>query len=214
MRWIEEDIEEYVESNTQPTDPIFDELERVTHEECQNPEMQVGKVEGTLLSILVSLTGAKTILELGTFTGYSAMMMASALPENGVLYTVEREEERARVARSFFDRVSYGHKIEILLGEAEYVLDDLDVEIDFAFIDADKQKYPDYYERIMDLLVPGGLIVLDNVLWGGEVLSPEEGTAKAIHDLNRSITADTGVENILLPLRDGIMLARKKQEPV
>lgn len=210
MKWIAEDIEEYIERNTESPPQIFRELEMKTREECQHPEMQVGRVEGTLLRMLVSLTGARSILELGTFTGYSAMMMASTLPRGGVVYTVERDEQRAEMARSFFDRIEYGNRIEILLRDAEEVLSDIEIEIDFAFIDADKEKYPIYYQSIMDMLVPGGLIVLDNMLWDGEVIDPNDDMAKALDELNEWITEDPRVENVLIPLRDGIMLARKK----
>jgi caffeoyl-CoA O-methyltransferase len=151
------------------------------------------------------------VLEIGTFTGYSALCMAEALPEGGEIITCDRDPEATQIARSFFDRTPHGKKIAIRLGDALETVRALprDAPLDLAFIDADKPRYSDYYEEIVPRLRPGGLIAAENTLWGGEVLSPQSVEAKAIAAFNARVTADARVENVLLSVRDGIMLARK-----
>jgi caffeoyl-CoA O-methyltransferase len=173
--------------------------------------MQVGRVEGTLLKLLASLAGARRILEIGTYTGYSALCMAEALPDDGQLITCDRSEEFTTVARRFWAESPHGHKIELYLGDALDSLRALDDRpFCMAFIDADKSRYVDYYEEILPRLRPGGLLVVDNVLWSGAVLAPETDDARGIAALNEHVTADERVDNVLLTVRDGVMLARKR----
>jgi caffeoyl-CoA O-methyltransferase len=155
--------------------------------------------------------GARRVLEIGTFTGYSALCMAEGLPDDGELITLDRDPEATRVARDFFDRSPHGRKIRLALGDALESLRALPASspFDLAFIDADKERYLDYYEEILPRLRPGGLLVADNTLWSGRVLDPQAATDRAIAAFNARLTSDPRVENVLLPVRDGLMLARK-----
>lgn len=208
---IDPDLERYVHDHTKPRPALFDELREHTYAHVPDPNMQVGRVEGTLLKLLVASLGARRVLELGTFTGYSGLCMAEALPEGGELITLDRDPVATGVARSFFDRSPHGGKIRIVLGDALETLRGLpaDPPFDLAFIDADKGRYIDYYEEILPRLRPGGLIVADNTLWSGRVLEPSSDSDHAIVAYNRHVTEDPRVENVLLSVRDGIMLARK-----
>jgi caffeoyl-CoA O-methyltransferase len=210
MQLVNIKIEEYVDRYTGKVDRVFEALRKKTYADCDNPGMQVGKVEGSFLRMLVAISGARSVLELGTFTGYSALMMASALPEDGRLFTLESDESHACVAQRYFDKVSYGKKITIVHGDARVTLAKIKGPIDFAFIDADKPSYDFYYEKVLRLLRPGGVIAFDNMLWKGGVLEPKGRDAKAIHALNRKLSKDDRVDKVLLTVRDGIMLVRKR----
>lgn len=208
---VSPELEEYVHAHTQAQDALFDEMREYTYAHMQSPQMQVGRVEGMLLKTLASLIGAKRILEIGTFTGYSALSMAYALPEDGVLITCDIDPEAARVARTFFDRSPHGHKIEIRIGPALETLKSMSEaeSFDLVFIDADKENYVAYYEAVLPRLRRNGLIVVDNTLWSGRVLNPSTASDHAITALNAHIRSDRRVENVLLSVRDGMMLARK-----
>jgi caffeoyl-CoA O-methyltransferase len=170
----------------------------------------VGRVEGALLRILVGAIGARRVLEIGTFTGFSGLSMAEALPDDGELVTCDIDPKATAMARQFFDRSPHGKKITIALGDALETLKTLSGPFDLVFLDADKERYPDYYEATLPMLRAGGLVVADNTLWSGEVLDPQTASAKAIARFNRRVTTDPRVDNVLLPVRDGIMLARKR----
>ncbi|HVO77576.1 MAG TPA: class I SAM-dependent methyltransferase [Methanomassiliicoccales archaeon] len=190
---------------------MFEDLRKETYAKTANPGMQVGKVEGRFLKLLVELSGAERILEFGTFTGYSALMMASGLPVGGVLYTLDRDEVTNSIARRYFARAPYGDKIRPVIGEARETMKQIDPPIDMAFIDADKKAYDLYYEEVIGrLLRPGGLVVLDNTLWRGSVVDPSDEDGKAIDAINRKIAKDPRVEAVLLTLRDGVTVARKR----
>lgn len=211
MDIVSPDLEAYSAMNTRDVEPIFEELRKETYAKCHNPDMQVGKVEGTFLRLLVSISSARKVLEIGTFTGYSALMMASALPEDGILVTLEHDEKHARVAQRYFDKIDFGKKIRMVHGEAQKTIEDVEGPIDMAFIDADKTSYDHYYEKVMNILRPGGVIAFDNMLWKGEVLDPKGEDAKAIDALNRKLARDLRVDNVLLTIRDGVMLVVKKR---
>jgi caffeoyl-CoA O-methyltransferase len=204
-------IESYIEAHTKPRPNIFDELRTVTYDSMESPHMQVGRVEGTLLEMLCSLLGAKRVLEIGTFTGYSALCMARALPDDGELITLDINPEATRIAQSFFDRVPEGKKIRIVLGDALTSVRALPTTelFDLVFLDADKERYLEYYELVLPLLRRGGLLVADNTLWSGRVLAPSAASDLAITRFNAAVTADPRVQNVLLSVRDGMMLARK-----
>ena len=210
MQLVNAKIEEYADRYTGKVDRVFEALRKETYADCDNPGMQVGKVEGSFLRMLVAISGARKVLELGTFTGYSAMMMASALPDDGSLHTLEFDESHACVAQRYFDKVSYGGKITIVHGDARETLDRIKGPIDLAFIDADKPSYDHYYERVLRILRTGGVIAFDNMLWKGGVLDPKGKDARAIHALNRKLAKDERVDKVLLTVRDGIMLVRKR----
>jgi caffeoyl-CoA O-methyltransferase len=171
--------------------------------------MMVGPVEGQFLKMLATITGARRILEIGMFTGYSTLAWAEALPKDGRVVTCEINPQTTEIAKRYFAESLHGHKIEIKLGPALNSLKLVDGIFDLCFIDADKENYGAYYDRCMELARPRGLIVLDNMLRGGRVLDPQDRGTKAIDELNKRIRKDPRVENVLLPMRDGIMLVRK-----
>jgi len=174
--------------------------------------MIVGPLEGAFLKMMTQLVQATSVLEIGMFTGYSALCFAEALPANGTVLTCELDEESAARARQYFARSPIGKKIEIRMGPALDTVRHLKGPFDLIFIDADKINYVNYYRRALDLLSPGGLILIDNVLWDGDVLkqpAPDEKTA-GIQELNRVVATDSRVAAVLVTIRDGILVVRKK----
>jgi caffeoyl-CoA O-methyltransferase len=172
--------------------------------------MMVGPLEGAVLRLLVRLTVAKRVLEIGMFTGYSALAMAQALPKGGELISCDVNPETTDIARRYFSSSPDGHKIAIKLGPAKETLKTLKGPFDLCFIDADKEAYGDYYDACIELVRRGGLIVLDNMFQGGRVLKPTDRASRAIAALNERIQKDPRVENVLLPIRDGIMVAYRR----
>jgi len=172
--------------------------------------MQVGRIEGRFLKMLVRLTGARRILEIGMFTGYSALMMAEGLPDDGHLITCDVNPEAEAIAQRYFNESPDAHKIEIRMGPALDTIKSLSEPIDIVFIDADKTNYSNYYEAIMPLVKPGGLIVADNVLWSGRVLDPQSEDDHAIVAFDKLVQSDPRLENVCLTVRDGMMLAWKR----
>lgn len=207
---VSDAIDRYAAAHTRARPALFEALRRHTHEHVAMPQMQVGQVEGTLLKLLVGLVGARRVVEVGTFTGYSALCMAEALPDDGELVTCDVDAEVTRVARSFFDRHPDGRKIRVLLGDARETLQTVEGPVDLVFLDADKPSYVAYYELLLPKLRPGGLVVADNVLWSGEVLAPATDDARGLAAFNEHVVADERVENVMLTVRDGVMLARKR----
>ncbi len=208
---IARELEDYVFAHTKAPHSLFEELREVTYESMQRPTMQVGRVEGALLRNLVAMSGAKRILEIGTFTGYSALSMAEALPPDGRLTTCDIDPQAVAIAQRFFNKSPHGGKITIRLGDAlDYVksLTEAD-ELDLVFLDADKARYADYYEAVLPRLRTGGLVVADNTLWSGRVLDPKSDDDKGIARFNDLVVNDPRVDCVLLAVRDGVMLARK-----
>lgn len=205
-------IEAYCLRHTTARAKLLRELETYTMRHSADARMLIGPHEGALLAMLVRLTGARRILEIGCFTGYSALCMAEALPRNGGLMTCEIKPEHAEVAQSFFDRSPHGHKIRIRLGPALETLAGLpaSARFDFVFLDADKENYVNYYEAVLPRLRSGGLIVADNVLWSGRVLAPKKKTDRAVVAFNKHVRRDPRVECVMLPVRDGVSLIRKR----
>lgn len=215
MDLIDKSVENYAFEHTAPEPELLRQLSDETYARMESPGMLTGRLEGRLLKLLAMLSGARRILEIGTFTGYSALSMAEGLPEDGRVITCEIEPLHAEFARRYFARSPHGSKIEIRLGPALETLTALAADgpgaiFDMAFIDADKGRYPEYYERVMDLIRPGGLILVDNTLWSGRVLDPKDHDSLAIDALNSRIARDTRVENVLLTVRDGVQLVRRK----
>jgi len=209
--FVPDDIEQYAHDHTTERPPLFDELRERTYADVPSPHMQVGRIEGTLLQLLCTLLGAKRVLEIGTFTGYSALCMAEALPDDGELITCDHDAEVAPIAQSFFDRSPHGSRIILRLGDALETVRSLDEQLfDLAFVDADKARYPDYYRAILPRLRTGGLLVFDNVLWSGEVLAPASDDARGIARLNDLVQSDRNVDNVMLTIRDGVLIARKR----
>jgi caffeoyl-CoA O-methyltransferase len=174
------------------------------------PHMQVGRVEGAFLRLLVKLAQARRVLELGTFTGYSALMMAEGLPDNGELVTCDIDQNAVAMAQEFFSRSPHGKKIHVRMGPALETLKSLQGPFDLAFIDADKMNYSAYYDAVVPLLRSGGLLVADNTLWSGRVLNPADPSDHALVEFNKKVAADPRVEKVLLTVRDGMMLALKR----
>lgn len=206
---IDPELEKYAEAHSHRHNDLLQELERYTYENCKSPQMVTGSLVGALLRMLVQLTGAKRVLEIGLFTGYSAMSMAEVLPDGGKITSCELDENNAAIARSFIERTQFAEKIEIRLGPALETLAGLGGPFDLAFLDADKENYCGYYDLVMPLLRSGGLFVADNVLWSGRVLDPSEATDHALVEFNERVALDPAVEVLLLPLRDGVSLIRK-----
>jgi caffeoyl-CoA O-methyltransferase len=209
---VPQKIEEYCLRHTTARDKLLRELEKYTNRHCADAQMLIGPHEGALLAMLVRLSGARHILEIGAFTGYSALCMAEALPAKGKLTTCEIKSEHADIACSFFARSPHGHKIKIHLGPAIETLAGLpaSARFDFVFLDADKENYVNYYEAVLPRLRRGGLIVADNVLWSGRVLAPKKKSDRAVVTFNTHVRRDARVECVMLPVRDGVSLIRKR----
>jgi caffeoyl-CoA O-methyltransferase len=210
MRIADERIEEYARKHTQPAPELLEQLEKFTYNEIPESDMLTGRVEGRFLKLIVKLSGARNVLECGTYTGYSALSMAEALPEDGKVITCERDPKHKEVAEEYFSRSPYGKKIKVRFGDALESLKNEDTPLDLIFLDADKERYPEYYEESVSKLSSGGIIIVDNILWEGEVLDPESNAAQAIAKMNERIAEDSRVENVLLTVRDGIQLITKK----
>jgi len=210
MAFIDEAVEQFAYDHTRPESDVLVQLRDETFSKRSDAEMQVGRIEGQFLKMLVRLTGATTVLEIGMFTGYSALMMAEGLPSNGRLITCDVNPEVEQIARRFFAESPHGSKIEIRMGPALETIKSLSGPIDMVFIDADKENYVNYWDSCMPLVRPGGLIVADNVLWSGRVIDPRDDLTMKIVEFDRHVQADTRVENVCLTVRDGMMLAWKR----
>ncbi len=202
-------LREYITQSTTPENTLLTNLRLETQTQTPFGRMLSGPVEGQLLQMLIKLSAAKSCLEVGTFTGYSALHIASALPQDGRLITCEAREHHAKIAQKYFDLSPHGHKIEIVLGDATRTLLDINGPFDFIFIDADKANYPFYYDTLLPKLRSGGLMVVDNALWGGDVVEHLVQNSLAIHTLNQKAKNDRQVECVMLSVRDGMLLVRK-----
>ena len=207
---IEERIEEYAHRHTGPESGLLRSVEERTRRDGRDMGMLTGRVQGRLLKLLVQMTRAGLVLEVGTFTGYSALAMAEGLGRHGRIITCENDPEVRDVAQAAFDASPLGNRIELRFGPAIETIRALDAPIDFSFIDADKGSYPAYYEEILERTRPGGIMALDNMLWYGKVLDPQDEETRILHELNGRISRDDRVENVLLTVRDGVQLLRKR----
>ncbi len=208
---VPEEIERYVAEHSQPLPPLMEELVAETNEVMGDRAVMLsGQIEGALLQTLMASLGAKRVLEVGMFTGFSALMMAAALPEDGKLITCEINDKAISLAQRYFVRSPHGAKIEIRRGPAIDTLRELKPPFDLVFIDADKTNYTAYYEASLDLLAPKGVIVVDNVLWSGNVLDPKDDDGKAIVAFNQHVQDDDRVTSVILTVRDGISLIRRR----
>ncbi len=205
------EIEAYAERYSMPESAVCRALREETQRTMEYPQMLVGPLEGAFLKMMTRLVGAKRVLEIGMFTGYSALCFAEALPDDGEIITCEVNEQSAAMARSYFGQVPVGKKISIRMGPALDTMRTLTGPFDVIFIDADKTNYLNYYQRSLDLLTPNGVILIDNVLWSGEVLKqppPDDSTA-TIQELNRTVSTDPRVSAVLVTIRDGILVIRR-----
>jgi len=206
---VPEDIERYAMAHTTPLPPLLEELMEETKKEFGAlSRMLSGQPEGVLLQTLAAAIGARRILEIGTFTGFSAQMMAAALPDDGALITCDISPKHLEMARRYFDRSPHGKKITVREGPALDTIKTLESPFDLVFIDADKTNYQNYYEACLPLLAPRGLVAVDNVLWSGQVLDPNTDDARAIVAFNDHVRNDPRVTCVMLTVRDGITLIR------
>ena len=206
---VEETLEGYAEAHTTAPEPLLAELAAETKSTMSSPQMLTGPIEGRFLELLVAGAGAKRVLEIGTFTGYSALSMAAALPPDGHIDTLDIEPRHAEVAQRYFDRSPHGRKITLHLGPALETIAKLEGDFDFVFIDADKENYDAYYEAVLPRLSERGLIAIDNTLWSGRVLDPADETTKVIAALNDKLATDERVVAVQLTVRDGVTLIRR-----
>ena len=208
---VEPQVEEYAEAHTTPDGELFERLAEETRAKTTAPQMMVGRIEGRFLATLVALSGARRILEFGTFTGYSSISMASALPADGKVITLDVDREATAIARRYMDESGHGDKIEIRLGPALETLQDVEGPFDLIFIDADKPNYVNYYESALPLLADDGLVIADNVLWSGRVVEDDgDESTRAIKEFNEHVRADDRVVSVMLTVRDGMTLVRKR----
>jgi caffeoyl-CoA O-methyltransferase len=210
MDFIDEKIEGYAFDHTASDGKLLQKLAEETHRDLEIPQMLTGRIEGRFLKLLANLVDAKRILEIGTFSGYSALSMAEALPEDGSLFTCDVDPEAIAVAKKYFAESPHGKKITLLEGPALESIKKLEGSFDMAFIDADKENYLNYYNAILPIIRKGGLIVVDNVLWSGRVLAPKEDSDHAICKFHDTVINDDRVDQVLLTERDGIYCLRKK----
>jgi caffeoyl-CoA O-methyltransferase len=209
---VPEEIDSYAEAHTTPPAELMAELADETKATLSSPGMLTGTVEGRFLEQLVFALQAKRVLELGTYSGYSSLSMAAALPRGGHIDTCEVSEEHAEVAQRYIDRSPYADRITIHLGPALETIERLGGEWDFVFIDADKENYANYYDALLPGLAPTALMAIDNTLWSGRVLDPADDSAptRAIRELNDRIATDDRVVAVQLTVRDGVTLVRRR----
>ncbi|MDP9307422.1 MAG: class I SAM-dependent methyltransferase [Actinomycetota bacterium] len=213
MDIVPEPIERYAEEHTTPPEALLAELAQETRETLESPQMLTGTVEGRFLELLVYASGARRVLELGTYSGYSSLSMAAGLATGGRIDTCELDENRAAVARRYIERSPYADRIQIHLGPALETIGRLEGDLDFVFIDADKPNYVNYYEAVLPRLSERGVIAADNTLWSGRVIDDrddEEGT-QAIKAFNEHVKSDPRVSSVMLTVRDGVTLIRPKE---
>jgi caffeoyl-CoA O-methyltransferase len=210
VSWIDEAIERYAEEHSTPPAELFARLGEETHATQNAPQMMVGQLEGAFLSFLVWLKQPRLVLELGTFTGWSSIAMALSLPTGGRIVTCDVNLETTAIARRYAEEAGVADRIEYLLGPAIQTIATLDGPFDLVFIDADKPGYIDYYEAVLPKLSEHGVILADNTLAGGDVLAPSEEMSVAIAAFNEHVRADSRVECVLLTVRDGITLIRRR----
>ncbi len=213
---MEPAIDRYIREHSTPAPEALEWLEKQTHIRTNYPRMLSGAVQGRLLKMLVELSSARRVLEIGAFTGYSSAFMALGLPEGGIVETLEINDELEPLMRQAWEKAGVQDRIRLRLGPALDTLDVLAAEgavFDMAFIDANKREYPQYFEKVLPLLRPGGLVVADDTLWDGKVYAPESGNdsqTAALLRFNDAVASDSRVETVVLPLRDGLTLIRKK----
>ena len=213
MDFIKPEIQQYAEKHTAPENDLLKAINRETHAQVMMPRMLSGHLQGRVLSMLSCLMRPKFILEIGTYTGYSAICLAEGLQANGKLITIDINDELEERVRKYIAQAGQANKIDYRIGNALEIVPELKTRFDLVFIDADKENYLRYFDLVIDNVNLNGLILADNVLWSGKVLNdkPDKDT-KAIIDFNTKVSSDPRVENVLLPIRDGIMVMRKVKD--
>lgn len=213
MHFIPQRLEEYAEANSGAEPELLQKLRRETYQKVLQPRMLSGHLQGRFLSLISKMVRPKHILEIGTYTGYSALCLAEGLQKDGLLETIDYNEELMDLQKKYFDKSPYSNQIKQYLGNATDIIPTLESSFDLVFIDADKPNYPKYFDLIVPRLNPGALLLSDNVLWNGKVLEPvKKGdiSTQAILQYNQLLARDQRLETVLLPIRDGLTLSRKK----
>ena len=211
MNFISSKLQQYIDEHSMEESDLLKALDRETHQKVLQPRMLSGSYQGRLLALLAKIIEPKKILEVGTYTGYATLCMAEGLATGGSIDTIDYNEELSDIQRRYFDQSSYRSQIVQHLGEAKDVIKTLTGPYDLVFLDADKENYPNYFDLIIDKLETGGVILSDNVLWSGKVLekAADEATS-ALQEYNHKINTDARVETIILPIRDGLTITRKR----
>ena len=215
MYFLTKDLEDYIATHSEDEPLLLQELSRETHLKVLQPRMLSGHIQGRFLSLLSKVIQPKTILEIGTYTGYSAICLAEGLQEKGTLHTIDNNEELYDMQRKYFDKSGYGKNIIQHTGDALQLIPKLDLMFDLAFIDADKVNYSNYFDLIITKMNKGGVILSDNVLWSGKVLDTEtskDRDTEALKAYNKNLKDDPRIETILLSVRDGLTLSRVKND--
>lgn len=212
MEFLAPELEKYVNEHTQEETALLKDLERETWLKVINPRMLAGHLQGRVLSMFSHMLKPKRILEIGTYTGFSSICWAEGLAEDGLIHTIDINEELETMIRKYHDKAGISNKVKLHFGNALDIIPQLNETWDIVFIDADKSNYNTYFDLVIDSVRPGGFIIADNVLWSGKVfqnLENEDADTEALKIFNKRITNDNRVENVLLPIRDGLMVARK-----
>jgi len=213
MEFLPAEIEQYVVDHTKPENDILSELNRETWAKVLRPRMLSGHLQGKVLETFSYMIRPKRVLEIGTYTGYSAICLANGLAEGGKLITIDVNDEISHVAEKYIEKSGHKENIQFMIGDAKDIIPTLSETWDMVFIDADKENYAMYYDLIFDKVRPGGFIIADNVLWSGKVMDPPElldEETKSLIGFNSKVLNDPRVDNVLLPVRDGLMVIRKK----
>ena len=213
MYFLPEPLDNYVVSHSEQEPELLQQLTRETYQKILQPIMLSGPYQGRVLSMISKLVNPKSVLELGTFTGYATLCLAEGVQKNGVIHTIDINEELHDFQRKYFDKSDYGPQIIQHTGSALDIIPELDMMFDLVFIDADKPNYSNYFHLIIDKLNPGGIILSDNVLWHGKVVEPlneKDTSTKAVLDYNNLLKEDHRIETVLLPIRDGLTISRRK----
>ncbi|GAA0731659.1 O-methyltransferase [Aquimarina litoralis] len=211
MHFIPEALDTYVVNHTEKEPELLERLTRETYQKILQPRMLSGPYQGRVLSMLSKLISPKHVLEIGTYTGYSALCLAEGMKKEGVLHTIDINEELEDFQRKYFDLSPYGHQIYQHIGNATEIIPSLNIKFDLVFIDADKPNYPKYFELIIDKMNPGGIILSDNVLWSGKVIeevAKDDLSTNALLTYNKLLVEDKRIETVLLPIRDGLTISR------
>jgi len=211
MHFITQELDDYVVAHSQKEPELLQKLTRETYQKILQPRMLSGHYQGRVLSMISKLVNPKTILEIGTYTGYSALSLVEGMQKNGQLHTIDVNEELVDFQRKYFDKSRYGNQIHQHLGSAIDIIPTLDIKFDLVFIDADKPNYVNYFNIIIDKMNPGGIILSDNVLWSGKVLESlqaKDESTRVLLEYNKLLNENPRIETVLLPIRDGLTVSR------
>ena len=212
MEFLPDDLQKYVEDHSEPESDLLQQINRETHLHVLKPRMLSGHLQGRVLSMLSHMIQPRNILEIGTYTGYAALCLAEGMQKDGQLITIDNNEELAVRTKAYFKKSDYADQIEMHIGNALEVIPTLKQSWDLVFIDADKENYSNYFDQVIDQVNSGGFIIADNVLWSGKVFDPSKNDkdTEAIRSFNEKMHTDSRVQNVLFPIRDGLMILRKK----